>query len=213
MYYSGHVPHGSQVERFEEKYSTEYTSTKWRPRPCGWEIWFLTLRKEKTMASMTEYYSRMKGGIASIDPQDATQLGEDWLITCAAGMGTGLISGAIGGLDKKIAGITVPIDGLMSLGIGGLGLVMKGDSGKILKLASIALGGSAAVRTWEKFFKGAFHVKGEFEDLGGGYSGLEGGGMSGRWHGLPGYQQRYVGPGVGFGVGEQDRLVEASRYL
>ena len=164
------------------------------------------------MASMTEYYSRMKGGLAGIDPQEATELGEDWLITCAAGLGAGLVSGAIGGLDKKIAGFTVPIDGAISIGLGTLGLVMKGDSGKVLKLASVALGGSAAVRTWERFFKGAFHVKGEFEDLGGGYSGIEGS-QQNRWHSLPGYQPRYVGPGVGFGVGEQDRLVEASRYL
>lgn len=163
------------------------------------------------MASMTEYYGRMKGGMASIDPADMAQLAEDWMVTAAAGMGAGLISGAIGGLDKKIAGFNVPIDGLISIAIGGFGLQMKGDGGKILKLASIALGGSAAVRTFEKFFKGAFHVKGEFEDLGGGYSGLEG--RTSRWHSLPGYQQQYYGPGIGFGVGEQDRLVEASRYL
>jgi hypothetical protein len=156
-------------------------------------------------ASMTEYYGKMKSGFASIDPKDMTQLGEDWMVTAATGAGVGLVSGAIGGLDKKIAGFNVPIDGLISVGLGLAGLQMKGDTGKVLKLASIAAGGSAAVRTFEKFFKGAFHVKGEFEDLGSGAMSIEG-----RYHNqLPGQ----FGYGVGFGAGEQDRLVEAAKYL
>ncbi len=148
----------------------------------------------------------MKGGFASIDPKDATQLFEDWAIVAAAGAGAGLISGAIGGLDKKIAGFTVPVDGLISIGMGLFGLQVKGDGGKMLKIGSIALGGSAAVRTFEKFFKAGFKVKGEFEDLGSGFTEISGH----RFHGLPGYQQPV---GYGFGVGAQDRLVEASKYL
>jgi hypothetical protein len=73
-----------------------------------------------------------------------------------------------------------------------------------MKIASIAAGGSAAVRTFERFFKAGFSAKGEFEDLGSGMMGISGY----RVHGLPG--QVY---NTGFGVGAQDRLVEASRYL
>ena len=158
------------------------------------------------MPSMTEYYGRMKSGLGSIDPKDMAQLSEDWMVAGATGAAIGLMSGALGGLDKKIAGINVPIDGLVSIGLGIFGLQAGGDTGKVMKIASIAAGGSAAVRTFEKFFKAGFKVKGDFEDLGStGFSGY-------RMHGmLPGYQQS--GPGVGFGVGEQDRLVEAARYL
>lgn len=154
----------------------------------------------------------MKSGLGSIDPKDMAQLSEDWMIATITGAGIGLVSGAIGGLDKKIAGYNVPIDGLIALALGGFGLQAGGDGGKVLKIASIAAGGSAAVRTFEKFFKAGFKVKGEFEDLGStGFSNLSG--LSGsRFYGeLPGYQQS--GSGVGFGVSEQDRLVEASRYL
>lgn len=160
------------------------------------------------MASMTEYYGRMKSGIGSIDPKDMAQLGEDYMIVAATGIGVGLISGAIGGLDHKIAGFNVPVDGLISLGLGVAGLQFKNQ---YLKIASLAAGGSAAVRTFEKFFKGAFHVKGELEDLGSGMMGISGGP---RVHGMLGSgQSPYYGPGVGFGVGAQDRLVEASKYL
>lgn len=158
------------------------------------------------MASMTEYYGRMKSGFASINPQDMAQLGEDWMIVAATGAGVGFLSGAIGGLDKKIAGFNVPIDGLLSIGLGVAGLQMKGSTGKALKLASIAAGGSAAVRTFERFFKSAFHVKGEFEDLQSGMMGISGH----RFHGLPAYA---YGPAVGFGAGAQDALVEAAKYL
>lgn len=152
---------------------------------------------------MTEYYGKMKAGIGSINPEDMAQLGEDWMITAATGAGVGLLSAALGGLDKKIAGFTVPLDGLASVALGVAGLQL-GEGGKVLKLASIAAGGSAAVRTFEKFFKAGFKAKGEFEDLGS--SGFEN-----QLYGYPSSQ--YIGPGVGFGASAQDRLVEAARYL
>lgn len=156
------------------------------------------------MPSMTEYYGRMKSGLGSIDPKDMAQLSEDWMIATATGAAIGLMSGALGGLDKKIAGFNVPLDGLLGLGLGFFGLQAGGDTGKVMKIASIAAGGSAAVRTFEKFFKAGFKVKGEFEDLGSS-------GISGY---LPGrLNQSQFGPGVGFGIGAQDRLVEAARYL
>jgi hypothetical protein len=158
------------------------------------------------MSSMTEYYGKMKSGFASIDPKDMAQLGEDWMIVAATGAAVGLVSGAIGGLDHKIAGFNIPVDGLISVGLGVAGLQMSGDTGKVLKIASIAAGGSAAVRTFEKFFKAGFKVKGEFEDLGSGMTSISGY----RFHGqLP----AQAGYGLGFGAGEQDRLVEAAKYL
>lgn len=161
-------------------------------------------------SSLTSYYGRMKSGVASINPEDMAQLGEDWMITAAAGAGVGLISAAIGGLDKKIAGFNVPVDGLVSLGLGFAGLQMGGDTGKLLKIASIATGGSAAVRTFEKFFKGGFKVKGDFEDLSSSYRLPPPGRFGGH---LPPYQHQFVGPAMGFGATAQDRLVEMAQYL
>jgi hypothetical protein len=158
------------------------------------------------MASLTEYYGKMKHGFGQIHPAEAAQLGEDWLIAAATGAGIGLLSAGLGGLDKKVFGVTLPVDGLVSVGLGVVGLQMGGESGQLLKIASIAAGGSAAVRTFESFFKTGLRVKGEFEDLGGSSMGFGGHRMG--YGGVP-----LVGPGVGFGAAAQDRLVEASKYL
>ena len=155
------------------------------------------------MASLMEYYGRSKSGFGSMHPRDMTQLGEDWLITAAAGAGVGLVSASIGGLDKTIAGVSVPVDGLIAIGLGFAGLQMGGDTGKMLKIASIAAGGSAAVRTFEAFFKRGLKVKGEFEELGSGSG----------WQLGAGGPLPQFGPGVGFGNADQDRLVAAARYL
>ena len=167
------------------------------------------------MAALTHYYGRMKREFHSINPHDATQMGEDLLVTAAAGAAVGLVPATMGGLDKKVGGFDVPIDGLMSVGFGLLGLSVGNHKySQMLKVASIAAGGSAAVRTFEKFFKsnmhGVFGIKGEFEDLG--RHGIGQLGVSGNpYQGLPAYNQR--GPGIGYGASAQDRLVEASRYL
>ena len=158
------------------------------------------------MTAMTEYYHRMKSGIAGIHPQEAKDLSEDWMVTAAAGAGVGLLSASLGGLDKKIMGFNVPVDGLIAIGLGFAGLTTRKYK-HTLKIASIGLAGSAAVRTFEKFFKtNAIHlgIKGEFEDLGRSGLGYRG------YPGLPGYQ---AGPGVAYGASAQDRLVEAARYL
>lgn len=161
------------------------------------------------MSSLTHYYGRAKEGIAGINPRDMAQLGEDWLITAVAGAGVGVMSAALGGLDKQVAGFPVPLDGLVSVGLGVVGLQMGGDTGKALKIASIAVGGSAAVRTFEKFFEKGFGSKlfkahGEFEDVGS-FDSTPGYGA------LPGYGA--TGPVFAFGQGARDRLVEAARYL
>ena len=161
------------------------------------------------MTAMTAYYHRMKSGIANINSHEATALGEDLMVATAAGAGIGLISATMGGLDRKIAGFEVPVDGLISiaLGVGGL-MTHHYKYAHVMKIASIAAGGSAAVRTFEKFFRSNLHslgIKGEFEDLGSrgiGYRGYPGQ--------LPGYAP---GPGIAYGASPQDRLVDAARYL
>jgi hypothetical protein len=146
-------------------------------------------------SSLAEYYGRAKSGFGTINPRDMAQLGEDWMVTAATGAGVGLLSAALGGLDHEIAGFPVPIDGLASLALGYAGLSMGGETGEMLKIASIAAGGSAAVRTFEGFFKKGFgtKVKGEFEELS--------------------FSQKNLLPGFGFGQSAQDRLVEAAKYL
>jgi hypothetical protein len=104
------------------------------------------------MASLTHYYGQMKHGLGTINPEEAAQLGEDWMIAAATGAGLGLMSAALGGLDHKVFGVNLPVDGLVSVGLGVVGLQMGGESGQLLKIASIAAGGSAAVRTFESFF-------------------------------------------------------------
>lgn len=158
------------------------------------------------MASLTEYYGRAKGSFGAVNPADVAQLGEDWMIAGATGVGLGLVSVALGGLDKKVFGFNVPLDGVAAGLLGLAGLNMRGTTGHALKLASVAAAGSAGVRTFEKFFKAGFKMSGEFEELGG----MSVGGMHHfRHHGdYPAF-----GPGTGFGAGAQDALVEAAKYL
>lgn len=137
-------------------------------------------------SSLSHYYASAKGGLAHIDPKEMADLTEDFMITALTGAGLGLASASLGGLDKKIAGFPVPLDGLASIALGFASLSTRSPG---LKIASIAAGGSAATRTFEAIFKKGIGVHGEFEDLGGGYGGM------------------------GFGGGSHDRLVEAAKYL
>lgn len=149
--------------------------------------------------SLVGYYGRAKSSFGNIRSEEMGELGADYLVVAGTGAGIGMVSAALGGLDKEIAGITVPIDGIASLALGYASLVTRGDVSKALKVGSIAAGGSAAVRTFEGFFKKGFGVKGEFDELG-----LE--------NRVPGYQGTF-GPTFAFGQGAQDRLVAAARYL
>lgn len=163
------------------------------------------------MASLLEHWGANKGfglGKKRATEEELEMLGLDYVAVAATGAGLGLMSAALGGLDHKVFGFTVPVDGLVSIGLGVLGLKTEGEIGRIIKVASCAAGGSAAVRTFEGFFKRGLHVKGEFEDLGGGYGGMGFGALGN------GHQQYMLGQGaVGFGQAEQDRLVNAARYL
>lgn len=154
--------------------------------------------------SLTGYYGRAKSGIGNIDPKEMAQLGEDYMIVAATGAAVAFAGTLVGGLDKEVLGFPVPVDGAISVGLGIAGLSMRGDTGKMLKIASIAAGGSAAVRTFEGFFKKGFgitKVKGDLEEIGYGQ--------------LPGYGGTYgpSSPTFAFGQGAQDRLVAAARYL
>jgi hypothetical protein len=148
--------------------------------------------------SLTGYYGRAKYGLSSVRGEDLEDMGKDYLAVAVTGAGIGMASTMIGGLDKPILGVPVPLDGVASLALGYGSLVTRGDVSKMLKVASIAAGGSAAVRTFEAFFKKGFGVHGELEDLGS--------------QGLPGYRGAF-GPTFAFGQSAQDRLVESAKYL
>lgn len=150
--------------------------------------------------SLTGYYGRAKTGISSIDPGEMEELGMDYLVVAATGAGVALTSNIIGGLDKQVLGVPVPIDGLISVGLGVAGLMTHGPMGNALKVASVAAGGSAAVRTFEGLFK-KMSVRGEFDELA--FDRLP----------VPGYEGTYGPNTFAFGQGAQDRLVQAARYL
>jgi hypothetical protein len=150
---------------------------------------------ESLMArSLSSYYGQAKHGFGDIDPHEMTQLGQDLMIAGAIGAALGLASSAIGGLDKDIFGISVPLDGVAAAALGYSGLTMGGETGEMLKVAAIAAVGSAAVRTSEKFFKKGFGVTGEFDDS--------------QAFSLPEHAGSW-----GFGQSAQDRLVQAAKYL
>lgn len=115
------------------------------------------------MASLSHYYGKAKSSMMGVSTKDMVELGEDYLVVGATGAVLGLISSSIGGLDKTIAGMPVPVDGALSLG---LGLAALSTRSPELRIASIAAGGSAATRTFEKFFKKAMGAHGEFDGTG-----------------------------------------------
>jgi len=147
------------------------------------------------MSSLSHYYSRAKGGLMNVNPKEAAQLAEDWLIAGGTGAVLGLISASIGGLDKQVAGMNVPVDGLAAAG---LALVGLGTGIPELKTASIAAGGSASTRVFSKFFTKALGAHGDFSEMGYGYAGE-----------LPSYQGEDQ---FNYGWG-QDALVEAAANL
>lgn len=148
--------------------------------------------------------------MGTIDPKEATQLMEDYLIVAGTGLGLGLVSASIGGLDKTIAGFSVPVDGASSLLLGLAGLTTRNEG---LKIASIAAGGSASVRTWEKFFKKALSAHGEddfYDQLPPGYGADYGALEAGEEDNDYGYSSH----GFGFGSDSYgDPLLSAARHL
>ena len=110
--------------------------------------------------SLSMYYNRAKGGLMNINTKEMVDHGENLMIAGATGAVLGLISASIGGLDHKVAGFEVPVDGLASAGLALAGLSMRSPE---LLTASIAAGGSAATRTFEGLFKRAIGTHGDFD--------------------------------------------------
>lgn len=159
--------------------------------------------------SLSRAYGHAKSGVMNINPVEATQLLEDWAIAGGAGAVVGLMSAATGGMDKKIFGMTVPMDGAGSVFLGLAGLALRSPE---LKVASIALAGSASARTFEGFFKKGMGAHGDFDanDIPFGWGSEP--------HQLPGGhpQEQFSGQfsNMGFGFGnERDKLAEAARLL
>lgn len=146
---------------------------------------------------LSHYYSKAKGGLMGINPREATQLGEDWMIAGGTGLVLGLVSASIGGLDKQVAGMAVPVDGLAAAGLAIAGLAIGSPE---LKTASIAAGGSAATRTFEKFFKKSFAANGE-------------GDFEGENEYSYGAEPAQLQDQYGYGYGHEDRLVAAAANL
>lgn len=162
--------------------------------------------------SLSHYYGSAKSGLMNINPAEATQLFEDWMIAGGTGALLGLMSAATGGMDKKIFGLSVPMDGAASLVLGFTGLALRSPE---LKVASIAAAGSASARTFEGFFKKGMGAHGDFDanDIPFGF------GSGNEPHQLPGggwHQDQFSGQfsGMGFGFGnERDKLAEAAKLL
>lgn len=164
--------------------------------------------------SLAHHYARAKAGMMGINPKEATEHGERLLIAGATGGVLGLISASTGGLDKKIAGLNVPVDGLASLGLSVAGLAMHSPE---LLTASIAAAGSASTRTFEGIFKKGLGAHGDYDgndipfgaetpQLNAGFGFGDGG------HGhLPAASGQFSA-GFGFDSG-RDRLVEAAKAL
>lgn len=113
------------------------------------------------MADLSSYYENARKSIAGIDPNEAADMFEDGVVIGATGATLGLMSAAFGGLDAKVAGFSVPVDGLISAGLAVASLATKN---KQLKVAAIAAGGSASTRTFQAFFKKGFGAHGEFSE-------------------------------------------------
>lgn len=165
--------------------------------------------------SLAHHYARAKAGLGGINPKEATEHGERLLIAGGTGLALGAISAATGGLDKKIAGMNVPVDGLASFGLSLAGLAMRSPE---LLTASIAAAGSASTRTFEGIFKKGLGAHGDYDgnDIPFGAEAPQlagynyGFGDGGHGH-LPAAGGQFA---AGFGFGnERDRLVEAARAL
>lgn len=152
--------------------------------------------------SLAHHYSRAKAGLMGINPVQATEHAEKLLIAGGTGLVLGLVSASMGGLDHKVLGMNVPVDGIASMGLALAGLSMHSPE---LLTASIAAGGSAATRSFEAIFKKGLGAHGDFDsnDLPFGF-----GAPPAFSPGAPAGGQ--FNPGYGFG---QDRLVEAAKAL
>lgn len=160
--------------------------------------------------SLSHYYGRAKHGLMGINPKEATELGEKWLIAGGTGAALGLISAGMGGLDHKVFGFNVPVDGLVSIGLGIAGLTMNSPE---LQTASVAAAGSAATRSFEAIFKKGLGAHGDFDssDVPFGFGAGDSYGELGG-HGHTPAMGGQFSAGYGFGS-DRDRLIEAAKNL
>lgn len=158
--------------------------------------------------SLTHYYSKAKSGLLNIDPKEGVALLEEWGIAGATGAALGLISAGVGGLDHKIFGFTVPVDGLASVVLGGVGLSIRS---KELCTASVAAAGSASTRTFETLFRKGLGAHGDSEfDYVGSQMGFGFGNAGSMGQNR---QQGQFSAGFGFDGEGKDRLIEAAKNL
>ena len=153
------------------------------------------------MSSLAHYYSKAKGGLMNINPEQAVQHGENLMIAAGTGLALGLVSASIGGLDHDVAGMPVPVDGLATLALSAVGLSIRSPE---LLTASIATMGSASTRAGEKFFKKALGAHGDFDS-----NDLQlGMGWGQEPQAMPANASEY-----GWGWGSDDRLSQAAHRL
>ena len=156
--------------------------------------------------SLSHYYGRAKAGLMGINPKEATEHAEKLLIAGGTGAALGLMSAGLGGLDHKIFGMNVPVDGLASLALALGGLTMNSPE---LCTASVAAAGSASTRAFESFFKKSLGAHGEFDYVGTQMGfGFGAAGSMGQNR-----QMGQFGGQFGFGEDGKDRLIEAAKAL
>jgi hypothetical protein len=162
--------------------------------------------------SLSKHYNAAKAGLMGINPVHATEHAERLLIAGGTGLALGLISAGMGGLDHKVMGMNVPVDGLASLGLSVAGLAMHSPE---LLTASVAAAGSASTRSFEAIFKKGLGAHGDFDssDIPFGFGGNEAPQMgAGYGFGAPQMGQGQFSAGFGFDS-SRDRLVEAAKAL
>lgn len=145
------------------------------------------------MGSLSHYYGKARSSVMGINTHEAVELGEDWAVAGLMGAALGAIASQSGGLDKKVGGMVVPLDGIAAAACALTGLSMRNHQ---LKTASIAAIGSASTRIFTRALsKGALGAHGEIESA-----------MA---------EMPELGFGQHYGWGEEghDRLVEAAKYL
>lgn len=159
--------------------------------------------------SLSHYYGKAKAGMIGINPKEATELGEKLLIAGGTGAGLGLISAGLGGLDHKVFGFNVPVDGLASLVLGGVGLAIQSPE---LCTASVAAAGSAATRSFEALFKKGLGAHGDSDfDYVGSQMGF-GAAPNPAMDQTNQFAGQFGGQ-FGFGADGKDRLIEAAKAL
>jgi hypothetical protein len=160
------------------------------------------------MSGLAHYYGKAKAGLMGINHKQAEEHGKQLLVAGGTGAVLGLISAVTGGLDKKIAGFEVPVDGVASLALSVAGLATRSPE---LLTASVAAAGSASTRSFEAIFKKTMGAHGDIDSgmaMGFGHQQLQ----AGYGFGAPPQVHQSQFGDVGFG-GETDPILRAAHGL